>query len=452
MGFRPNNIDPAYGSGRSGSGRGRDGSLSETAGRSVDTGAVEQHPEPAVGLDDVAELRSILRRPDVAARRVGLALLRTWSDLDLDATGARAVLEASGGAYPAIDGDPEHPGELLVQLLWGHPQLVAVPDLLRVYLIADERTRRGLLHLLAIRGGDEGLAGLEHLFGQHSPDELLPVPTEPLLEPLLSHPESSRVTRLLSAALAQPGWTWHAADLLRRMDAARHGDVETRRDLLDAASSSAQALVESCNRSMASKDRQQDPARSAREALASLLRLLDDLEDLDQHELLLGLLSSADPRVGAMGAARLVARGVPIAPERTGLISRDPVARADLHDELRSLKALDPENPELDGVELAEGELTRWLAGVTELGRAPDEMEFVTSVSGAGSGPGPFHLFRFRVRSPHWSAARGWMIGVGGACTASCYVAEDEGSPAHHVSTVQSALDDWPDRRADGAA
>ncbi len=413
---------------------------------------MEQHPEPALGLDDVAELRSMLRRPDVAARRVGLALLRTWSEFALDATGARGVLEASGGAYPAIDGDPEHPGELLVQLLWDHPRLVAVPDVLRVYLVADERTRRGLVHLLAIRGGEDGLAGLEHLFGQHSPDELMPAPTEPVLEPLLSHPDDLRVIRLLSAALPRAGWTWHAADLLHRMDAATRGDVETRQDLLDAATTSALELVTACNRSMSAQDRQQDPARSEREALGSLLRLLDALSDLDQRELLLGLLSSADPRVGAMGAARLVARGVPIAPERTGLIARDPVARADLHDELRSLSAVDPAGSAVDEVELAEGELTRWLAGVTELGRAPDEMEFVTTVTDGATGPGPFHLFRFRMRSPHWSAARGWMIGVGGSCTASCYVAEDEGPPAHHVGTVLSALDDWPDRRADGAA
>ncbi len=93
--------------------------------------------------------------------------------------------------------------------------------------------------------------------------------------------------------------------------------------------------------------------------------------------------------------------------------------------------------------------LTRWLAQVTELGRAPDEIEFLGERT---MGAEAVHLFRFRMHAPHWSSARGWMIGAAGAFTYSCYAAEDECSLEEHVAEMRTTLADWPDRRADGAA
>ena len=91
------------------------------------------------------------------------------------------------------------------------------------------------------------------------------------------------------------------------------------------------------------------------------------------------------------------------------LIARDPVARADLHD---GLVAMAPDDADLlDQVQVAEGELARWLSDVTELGRVPDELEHLTTVAHPTRAEQRLHLFRFRMHAPHWSAARGWMIG-----------------------------------------
>ncbi|MFN7150501.1 MAG: hypothetical protein ACK4V6_13600 [Microthrixaceae bacterium] len=183
---------------------------------------------------------------------------------------------------------------------------------------------------------------------------------------------------------------------------------------------------------------------------------------------LLHLLGSSDPRLAALGAARLVRRGEPVAPERLALIARDPVARADLHDGIATMGSAGPaaDVAWADDVGVHEGRMVRWLADVTELGRAPDEIEHVAVVplpddpSVRRTHPSMAHLraantlfvFRFRMHAPHWSSARGWMIGVAGAHTSTSYRAEDECSVAEHVQDILSTLAEWPDRRADGAA
>ena len=53
---------------------------------------------------------------------------------------------------------------------------------------------------------------------------------------------------------------------------------------------------------------------------------------------------------------------------------------------------------------------------------------------------------------PYMSATAGAKTGAAGPHTYTCYAAEDECSHADHVTAVLTALADWPDRRADGAA
>jgi hypothetical protein len=223
-----------------------------------------------------------------------------------------------------------------------------------------------------------------------------------------------------------------------------------------------------CNRAALGDPRAGDPVRTERAALVAIVRLLDTLDDVDQRAALLHLLGSSDPRLAALGAARLVRRGEPVAPERLALIARDPVARADLHDGIATKGPAGPaaDVAWADDVEVHEGRMVRWLADVTELGRAPDEIEHVTVVrlpddpSVRRTHPSMAHLrganvlfvFRFRMHAPHWSSARGWMIGVAGAHTSTAYRAEDECSVAEHVQDILDALAEWPDRRADGAA
>ncbi len=398
---------------------------------------------PTVGVDEVAELRALLRRRDTAARKIALALLRSWSVHDMDDTGARAVLEAAGGAYPSVDRSPEHPAELLAQLLWQSPGAVQVADVLRVYVLAGERARRALIHLLALRRDPGALVGLEFVFGPDGATKVLPTPTTPLLDPLEDHPDRERVVDLLVTVLARDGWSWHAADLLARLEVSTPSLPEVRTRIVQTLCAVAAPLVDTCNRAMLEQT-PSDVARVERQTLAALMWLLDVFSEVETPTLLTVMLGSADPRVAAMAAPRLHTRGVTVAPERIMLIARDPVARVDLNDAWPTA--------EFDPVALAEGELVRWLGDVTELGRAPDEIEFVETVACPGSPGDDLHVFRFRMRSPHWSSARGWMIAMSGARTYTCYAAEDEASVGEHVRAMLNALAQWPDSRDDGAA
>ena len=60
--------------------------------------------------------------------------------------------------------------------------------MVRVYVVAGERARRALIHLLALRGDADGLGGLEFVVGAGASAELLPTLTTPLLDPLVTHP------------------------------------------------------------------------------------------------------------------------------------------------------------------------------------------------------------------------------------------------------------------------
>lgn len=435
------------------------------------------HPDPVVGVDQVAELRSLFRRRDRAARQLGLALLRAWSPADLDATGARAVLEAAGGSYPPIDGELTDPAELLAQLLWGAPQLVVPADVLRVYVVAGVRARRALVHLLARRGGVAGLAGLEVLIGEYADPDTVPDPTTPLLEPLLTHQDLDRVVALLIVQLARPAWRWHAADLLGRI--LRSNGVS--RDRLDALchelAAAVEQLVDRCDAAAGSDRRGGDPARDARETLAAMAALVARLDAeapvgeaaAALERAVLRMLGSADPQVAALAAVQRVRSAAAIAPERLSLLARDPIARVTLFEGIGdSVESLRLHDPNYDELAIAEGHLVRFLSEVTELGRAPDEIEFVQhapvggpiddngaddqGAEGSGAGAATVQVFRFRMHAPHWSSARGWMIGATGAFTTTCYHAEDDATVAEHVEAMRISLEEWPDQRADGAA
>ena len=60
----------------------------------------------------------------------------------------------------------------------------------------------------------------------------------------------------------------------------------------------------------------------------------------------------------------------------------------------------------------AESYLVTWLEFPTELGRAPDEVKFITSVSIEYNEV--YYVFQYRSQKPRWAAKLGWMIGVVG--------------------------------------
>lgn len=60
----------------------------------------------------------------------------------------------------------------------------------------------------------------------------------------------------------------------------------------------------------------------------------------------------------------------------------------------------------------SESYLVTWLEFPTELGRAPDEIKFLSTVSlGADQ---IYYVFQYRSQQPRWALKLGWMIGVVG--------------------------------------
>ena len=390
------------------------------------------------------------------ARQVAYGLLDSWSGDDLDELGARAVLEAAAGSYPHVHGDHRHAGESLARVLWEVPRLVPAEEVLRAFLVAGDRARRALLHLLALRRDHDGLDALESVFAPHGPRELLPTAMMPVLDPLLDLGQRDRVVGLLCTALLREGWTWHAADLLAKLQRTGRPRTGEQSVILGAAATLVEDLVDACDRGYAAAV-SSDYGRRHRESIECVARLIDQLTEVDRRDTLHRMLASADPRVSAIGASRLLALGAPLASERLELIARDPVARADLYDGVRRGGDLSVLSEVIDPVGVHEAMLARWLSEVTELGRAPDEMEHLGSRMGPSSpertGNGSIlHLFRFRLRSPHWSSARGWMVGLAGPWVGSCYTPEEDHDLDGHVADIRAALTNWPGRREDGAA
>ncbi|MFM7069493.1 MAG: hypothetical protein ACKOYM_08555, partial [Actinomycetes bacterium] len=204
-------------------------------------------------------------------------------------------------------------------------------------------------------------------------------------------------------------------------------------------------LVDACDRAMSAASDRLDPSRVDRERLQVMASLLTVLPGDEVSSALYRMLSSADPRVAAHGAVALLARGEAVAPDRLTLIVRDPIARVSLHEGLLAEGAL-ADVPSLfdDDVALAEALLVRWLSSPAELGTHPDEIEYVgpqTVVSDAG--PSDLHLFRFRMRAPHWSSARDWMIGAASDWAYSCYMAQDECPLDAHVAHLLDSVATW---------
>lgn len=62
----------------------------------------------------------------------------------------------------------------------------------------------------------------------------------------------------------------------------------------------------------------------------------------------------------------------------------------------------------------AESSLVNWLEFPTELGAAPDEIEFVEKITLQDDGDVHYYAFRYRMVTKHWAKKFGWMIGVAG--------------------------------------
>ncbi len=438
---------------------------------------------PSLTVAEVEEARALLRRSDETSRRMGLAMIDRWEDRSPDRRSASALLKSATLAYPWVRHQRIDPAIRMARVLCRAPLTVAVHDVEAAYLMSAERVRRVLLHLLALRRDTEGVVSLSFLVGPDGPADLLPLPTAGLLSPVLTADRAAELVPALMHVAERPGWAWHAAELLERLVRDGHLGERTELDIVGGLEPVVADLVRACDRAtvgavelldarvgdigrpagplvqpsaMSGRDR----SRSDRFRLRSLVSLFRALPPDAAAPVLRRVLASADPRVSALGATALLAGGQDIAPERLDLTARDPEARAELIEGLSEIGRLpDLDRTWRDGRSRAEADLTRWLAADTELGAPPDEMEHVVCLpTGEHPDDGAVHLFRFRVASPHWSSARGWMIGAAGPYlddggvadgfdrfASSVYSAEDEDEIDGHLDAILDALGAWPD-------
>lgn len=461
---------------------------------------------PALTVDEVDRVRALLRRSDETSRLAGLELIDSWGERRPGPASADALLKASTVAYPWVRSQRADPAIRLARVLCRAPRSVKVRDVEAAYLMSAERVRRVLLHLLALRRDAEGTVALAFLLGPDGPTDLLPLPTGGLLSPALAADEAADLVPSLVHVAGRPGWAWHAAELLEHLVVGGRLDLAQQEHVAIRLAPVVSSLVEACDRAMievripagrttsgsvgsessgrvgpgADSDVAGDDAggdgrrplehpaeragrdrtRADRYRLRSLVSLFRALPPDAAAPVLRRVLASADSRVSALGATALVAAGQRIAPERLDLVARDPEARAELLDGLFDLDRATELSPEYrSGQARAEAELVRWLAADTELGSRPDELEHLERLA-AGEHPddGVVHLFRFRLRAPHWSSARGWMVGAAGpyredgsvaegfdAFASSVYSAEDDDHIDGHLDTILDSLGAWPD-------
>ncbi|HPU40156.1 MAG TPA: hypothetical protein PLS63_11335 [Microthrixaceae bacterium] len=437
-----------------------------------------QEPIEAATLtvEDIDDVRLLLRQSDEGSRVAGLAAIDEWGDRHPDAAAATSLLKAATLAYPWVRSQRIDPAIRLARLLCRAPRLVTVADVEAAYLVSAERVRRVLLHLLALRRDAEGVVSLAFLVGPDGPGDLLPLPTGGLLRPALSAPNAIELVPSLVHAAARPGWSWHSAQLLEQMVLDGMLGDERQRRVVQGLDPVVAMMVAACDQALAdprsvpvepqprvghpSQRQSRDPSRADRFRLLSVVSLLRVLPSDAAAPSLRRVLASADPRVSAVGATALVAAGESVAPERFDLVARDPESRSVLLEGLDALgRAHDVARRWRSGAARAEGDLVRWLAADTELGAAPDEIEHLDRLTlGEHPDDGAVHLFRFRVRAPHWSSARGWMVGAAGPYTdegavvdgsdqivSSVYAAEDDDELDGHLDAILDGLGAWPD-------
>ncbi len=364
---------------------------------------------------DVEGLRDRLRMSDPVVRGVAVEELKGWQGAHLAEGAAVAAIRAATVGYPWVDSVPDDPGELLVQLTWADPCGVPPAELERAYVFCAEKARRAILRTLALRRDSEGLHAVAHLIGIDGPVDLLPVPTENLLRPLLEAPGAQLLVPALVSAAWRRGWVPLVADMLGGM--ARRGLLgeEAAEAVCEGLSPLVLALLDTCDRTAPMSDRG-GLARVDRDRLGRLVPLFAELDCEAASTLLRRVLASVDPRVASVAAVALASRGDLVGEDRMALIARDPEARSTLLGGLAAIgRGFELPDDMRSEVALAEAEVVAYLAGRTQLGAPPDEIEhrgaFATPVEW---GRGITHVFAFRVRPPHWSAQRGWMLAAAG--------------------------------------
>jgi hypothetical protein len=182
-----------------------------------------------------------------------------------------------------------------------------------------------------------------------------------------------------------------------------------------------------------------------------------------EAELRRALLEFTDPRLRMGAILSLLRHDAAVEPAMIAEIAANTECRKWLFDGLHKLERIHFFPRKFYTQEaLAESDLVNWLLHPTELGRPPDEIEFVQTVpfdTETDAGWADIFLFRFRTHPPHWCARDGWIAGVSGPFlrkdqptiqalgdTFSAFTPWARKSLAEHVDDVRALIKSWRER------
>jgi len=113
---------------------------------------------------------------------------------------------------------------------------------------------------------------------------------------------------------------------------------------------------------------------------------------------------------------KLRASAASVTPESVARLARLPELRRFLYDALKKYNRTDLFPADLLALdEQACCDLAYWLCHPNELAASPDAIEVLTTVLRNSEGRSAhYFVLRFKKDPPHWSAARGWTVGVAG--------------------------------------
>ena len=395
---------------------------------------------------ELQEVKSLLRQPHLAARRVAVGIISSWDADSLLGVDPLELLAAATERYPSIAHEASRPAEQLARLLWNRPHSVSTAAVVDSVLQADQPARWAMIRLLVLRQDSQGVQAVQFLLSMEGFVDVLTPPSYAVFDPLLQYSSAegheelldlSALAKEFAGLLIRPGWTCQVAGFLQQVQQDGRLEGSARSQVLASASALASTIVANCN--AASGHRTAVDSSDALQTLTCLASLLASFHGADEHSPLYRMLGSADPLVSVIGVVALIDCGLSVGADRIEVLARDPRTLAPLFRELDALGASDfiPLHYRTSR-NLALSELVEWLSEESELGRPPDEIEWLGTWQQED-----LELFRFRMSAPHWSCQRGWMIGVAGAWTHSCYFAEDEMTTAEHIENLQLAVENW---------
>lgn len=400
-----------------------------------------------VAETELSEVRLLLRQPHLAARRVAVGIISSWDADSLLSVDPLELLAAATERFPCIAHEASRPTEQLAKLLWSRPHSVSTAAVVDSVLQADQHARWAMIRLLVLRQDSQGVQAIQFLLSMDGFVDVLTPPSYAVFDPLLQYSSAEDHEHLLDlSALAQgfaellirPGWTCQIAAFLQQVQQGGRLDGTAGRQVLATASALASTIVADCNAAIGQRLAVESGA-DALQTLTCLASLLASFHRPGEHSPLYRMLGSADPLVSVIGVVALTDCGMKVGSDRIEMLARDPRTLSPLFHALDDLgeAGIIPLKYRTSR-NLALSELVEWLSEESELGRPPDEIEWLGTWN-----EDDLELFRFRVSAPHWSYQRGWIVGVAGAWTHSCYFAVDEMTTEEHIHNLQLAVENW---------